>query len=238
MIRLRDHFLENDVMVLVFELAGLDLVEYSRQFKETHRRMFNTEEVRIMSYQIAMALADMHAENYMHRDLKPENILIDQDTCTLSAHADAVRLVDFGLSKKRETSVNTPYVATRWYRAPEVILNLPYDHSVDVFALGAVMLEMYLGYGAFPGNDAIDQLNKIFSVTGTPVKETWPDGAAAIDQKRIQFPKYGQADLGRYLPGLGEDAVDLLSRMIKCNPKERITIKEVIQHPYYKQITG
>jgi serine/threonine protein kinase len=51
-----------------------------------------------------------------------------------------------------------------------VILKLPYDKSVDVFSLGAVMLEMYLGYGAFPGNDSIDQLNKIFSVTGTPTK--------------------------------------------------------------------
>jgi serine/threonine protein kinase len=67
-------------MVLVFELAGLDLVEYSRQFGEANRRMFNTEEVRVLSYQVAMALVEMHNGKYMHRDLKPENILIDPQT--------------------------------------------------------------------------------------------------------------------------------------------------------------
>lgn len=96
---------------------------------------------------------------------------------------------------------------------------------------------MYLGYGAFPGNDAIDQLNKLFSVVGTPTKESWPEGVAAIEQKRIQFPQYGQVDLRRYITGLNEEGVDLLGRMIRCNPRERIKMKEVIQHPFFKKIT-
>lgn len=94
------------------------------------------------------------------------------------------------------------YIATRWYRAPEVILNLPYTKAVDVFALGAVMLEMYLGYGAFPGANSIDQLNKVFSVTGTPTKENWPEGIAVLEKKKIQFPFYPPADLRKHLPCL------------------------------------
>lgn len=79
-------------------------------------------------------------------------------------------MVDFGLTKRWENNENTAYVATRWYRAPEVILGLHYDCEIDIFAFGSVMLEMFLGYEAFPGNDAIDQLNRIFSVSGTPTK--------------------------------------------------------------------
>lgn len=173
----------------------------------------------------------------MHRDLKPENILLDPETCTSISNVDEVKLVDFGLSKKRENDSNTAYIATRWYRAPEVILGLSYDKSVDVFALGAVMLEMYLGYGAFPGNDAIDQLNKVFAATGTPTKENWPEGVAMIEQKKIQFPQYPKTDLRKHIPSLCDEGIDLLTRMVKCNPKERISIEDMVQHPYFKRVT-
>lgn len=76
-IKLKEHFLENDTLVLVFELAGIDMVEFTQQLIENERRTFSTNEVRVISYQVAMALAEMHRQNHMHRDLKPENILID-----------------------------------------------------------------------------------------------------------------------------------------------------------------
>ena len=89
----------------------------------------------------------------------------------MKLYVELVKLVDFGLCKKWETDVNTNYVTTRWYRSPELILNLPYGLNIDVFSLGCVMLELYLGYEAFPGKDAVDQLNKVFSVIGTPTME-------------------------------------------------------------------
>ena len=72
---------------------------------------------------------------------------------------------------------------------------MPYGLSVDVFALGCLIVELYLGFEAFPGNDAIDQLNKIFAILGTPNDDTWPEGVQAINEKRILFPQYNPINL-------------------------------------------
>lgn len=68
---LRHYFIQNDVMVMVFELAGPNLLDYYKEFRETLRRTFNVNEIKLIAYQVAMALADMHREKFMHRDLKP-----------------------------------------------------------------------------------------------------------------------------------------------------------------------
>lgn len=98
--------------------------------------------------------------------------------------------------------MNTNYVTTRWYRSPELILNLPYGVNIDVFSLGCVMLELYLGYEAFPGKDAIDQLNKVFSVVGTPSIEEWPEGMKHLEEKRIVFPAYEKTDLHSHIAAI------------------------------------
>ena len=84
------------------------------------------------------------------------------------------KLVDFGLTKMLDKGPNTNYIATRWYRSPELLLSISYGLSVDVFALGCLIVELYLGFEAFPGADAIDQINKIFAILGTPNDDTWP----------------------------------------------------------------
>lgn len=107
---------------------------------------------------MALSLRDIHREGYAHRDIKPENMLV---TLKKDGFAiDQIKLVDFGLTKKLDRNKNTNYIATRWYRSPELLLGMNYDYGVDIFALGCVMIEMYLGYEAFQGKDTIDQLNK------------------------------------------------------------------------------
>jgi protein kinase len=120
----------------------------------------------------------MHSKGYGHRDIKPENVLIGQD----ELGKPIAKLVDFGLTKKLDKTSNTNYIATRWYRSPELLLNMPYDLSVDVFALGCLIIELYLGFEAFPGKDAIDQLNKIFAILGTPTDDMWPEGVHTTSQ--------------------------------------------------------
>lgn len=92
-------------------------------------------------YQIAFALEAMHKDGYAHRDIKPENVLIREVGSYLEA-----KLTDFGLTKKLLDGRNTNYVATRWYRSPELLLNMKYDLTVDVFAFGCLMVELYLGF--------------------------------------------------------------------------------------------
>lgn len=71
-----------------------------------------------------------------------------------------------------------------------------------MFSLGCVMLELYLGYEAFPGKDAIDQLNKVFSVVGTPSIEEWPEGMKHLEEKRIVFPAYEKTDLHSHIASI------------------------------------
>jgi serine/threonine protein kinase len=91
----------------------------------------------------------------MHRDIKPENYLVSNESSEI-----ALKLADFGLCKdfkRNRGGAHTEYVATRWYRAPELVIKSQnYDQSVDIFALGCIMAELYLGRPLFPGSSETD----------------------------------------------------------------------------------
>lgn len=95
------------------------------------------EEIKSIVYQITAGLEYMHKHGFFHRDMKPENILIQKGR---------VRICDFGLAREiRSRPPYTDYVSTRWYRAPEILLNSTnYNSPVDIFALGCIMAELYL----------------------------------------------------------------------------------------------
>lgn len=112
----------------------------------------------------------MHKNGFFHRDLKPENLVIDNN--------NVVKIIDFGLAREiRSAPPYTDYVATRWYRAPEILLKSSYYNSpTDIFSLGCIMAELYLLTPIFCGNSEIDQIHKICSVIGTPDINSWPEG--------------------------------------------------------------
>lgn len=145
-------------------------------------------------YQTLAAISYMHSNGFMHRDIKPENFLINTNSPTdaSSENAIQIKLADFGLAKdfkKNRGGSHTEYVATRWYRAPELVLRSPiYDQSVDVFALGCIMAELYLGRPLFPGVSESDQLTRIMTILGTPSQQDWPEGHRTAQQKGIKFP--------------------------------------------------
>ena len=99
------------------------------------------------------------------QDLKPSNIVVRSD-CTL-------KILDFGLARSAGTSfMMTPYVVTRYYRAPEVILGMGYRENVDIWSVGCIMGEMIRGGVMFPGTDHIDQWNKIIGESKIPASPT------------------------------------------------------------------
>lgn len=106
-------------------------------------------------------LAYCHKQGFFHRDLKPENLLVNNDQ---------IKIADFGLAREiRSRPPYTDYVATRWYRAPELLLRSTiYSSPVDIFAMGCIMAELYLLKPIFPGNSEADQLYKICAILGSP----------------------------------------------------------------------
>uniref|UniRef100_A0A3B4ZG61 Cyclin-dependent kinase-like 2 n=1 Tax=Stegastes partitus TaxID=144197 RepID=A0A3B4ZG61_9TELE len=123
-------------------------------------------------YQILRATAFCHQQNIIHRDIKPENILISQ--------GGVVKLCDFGFARTvaspSEGGVYTDYVATRWYRAPELLVgDIKYGKPVDVWALGCLLIEMLTGQPLFPGDSDLDQIYHIIRCFGKRFP-TWRNG--------------------------------------------------------------
>ena len=108
----------------------------------------------------------MHSGQLIHRDLKPSNILINSNCL--------IKLADFGLARtvshnEDDDSVKTEYVATRWYRAPEILLgSTKYDKAVDMWSIGCILGELILGKVVFPGKSTINQIEKILEISGQP----------------------------------------------------------------------
>ncbi|KAM3725324.1 GLH-binding kinase [Dirofilaria immitis] len=181
----------------------------------------------------------MELMNYnLAQDLKPSNIVVN-DKCIL-------KILDFGLARKIETGERmTVYVVTRYYRAPEVILGLPYDEKVDVWAIGCILAEMINRKILFPGTDRLDQWNKIIEILGTPSQE-FIDKLEHHTKNFVQSKGYVKAlpfeeifpdecFIGSYskAPQLcASVARDLLFKMLQIDPEKRISIDEAISHPY------
>jgi|JI6StandDraft_1071083.scaffolds.fasta_scaffold09328_3 cyclin-dependent kinase-like len=109
------------------------------------------ERVRFFMYQLLRGLEYMHSLDLIHRDLKPENLLINSD--------DTLKICDFGFTRTVSNGKMTDYVATRWYRSPELLLSRDdYDKSVDIWAAGCIFAEMIDSEPLFPGESEVDQL--------------------------------------------------------------------------------
>ncbi|KAJ4927603.1 hypothetical protein JOQ06_015329 [Pogonophryne albipinna] len=130
----------NDVY-LVTHLMGADLNNIVKCQKLTD------DHVQFLIYQILRGLKYIHSADIIHRDLKPSNLAVNED-CEL-------KILDFGLARHTDDEM-TGYVATRWYRAPEIMLNwMHYNMTVDIWSVGCIMAELLTGQTLFPGTDRI-----------------------------------------------------------------------------------
>lgn len=211
-------------MYIITDLMETDLhqVIYSMQ-------PMSDDHIKYFIYQTLCALYHIHSAGVLHRDIKPSNIL-------LNANCD-LKICDFGLARGGcglETHELTEYVVTRWYRAPEIMLNcLDYTEAVDVWAVGCILAEMLQREPLLPGKDYIHQLKLIIRFLGTPKQE---DTAFVKNAKAMRFlarlPISKGVKLSEALPDANPDALDLLDRMLVFNPEQRISVSEALQHPY------
>ena len=142
-------------LFLVFECCGKNLLEAI----EEHQSGLESHQVKTYIYQLLKAIEFCHRHNIIHRDIKPENLLIDEI-------AQCLKLCDFGFARslpnsKTPNSKLTDYVATRWYRSPELLIQANYGKEVDIWAIGCMMGELSDGEPLFPGESDIDQLYHI-----------------------------------------------------------------------------
>ncbi|MED6144393.1 hypothetical protein PIB30_118199 [Stylosanthes scabra] len=190
-------------------------------------KVFSEGEVRNWCFQVFQGLAYMHQRGYFHRDLKPENLLVTKDI---------IKIADFGLA--REISSQPPYteyVSTRWYRAPEVLLqSYMYSSKVDMWAMGAIMAELFSLRPLFPGASEADEIYKICGVIGSPTIESWADGLKLARDINYQFPQFAGVHLSAVIPSASDDAVSLIKSLCSWDPCKRPTAAEALQHPFFQ----
>uniref|UniRef100_W5KW65 Stress-activated protein kinase JNK n=1 Tax=Astyanax mexicanus TaxID=7994 RepID=W5KW65_ASTMX len=215
---------------LVMELMDANLCQVI-QMELDHERMS------YLLYQMLCGIKHLHSAGIIHRDLKPSNIVVKSD-CTL-------KILDFGLARTAGTSfMMTPYVVTRYYRAPEVILGMGYKENVDMWSVGCIFGELIRGSVLFPGTDHIDQWNKVIEQLGTPSPEFMKKLQPTVRNYVENRPKYAGLTFPKLFPDClfpadsehnklkASQARDLLSKMLIIDPAKRISVDEALQHPY------
>ncbi|XP_048971169.1 mitogen-activated protein kinase 12 isoform X3 [Canis lupus baileyi] len=147
------------------------------------------------------------------------------------------RILDFGLARQADSEM-TGYVVTRWYRAPEVILNwMRYTQTVDIWSAGCIMAEMITGKTLFKGSDHLDQLKEIMKVTGTPPAEFVQRLQSAEAKNYMKgLPELQKKDFASILTNASPLAVNLLEKMLVLDAEQRVTAAEALTHPYFESL--
>ncbi|XP_053886951.1 cyclin-dependent kinase-like 2 isoform X1 [Malaclemys terrapin pileata] len=212
---------------LVFEFVDHTLLDDLELFP--HGLDYNR--VRKYLFQIIKGIGFCHSHNIIHRDIKPENILVSQ--------SGVVKLCDFGFARTLAApgEAYTDYVATRWYRAPELLVgDTKYGKAVDVWAIGCLVTEMLTGEPLFPGDSDIDQLYHIMKCLGnlTPRhQELFYKNPLFAG---VRLPEVKEAEpLERRYPKLSAAVLDLAKKCLQIDPDKRPSCAELLQCDFFNK---
>eukprot|EP01060_Flectonema_neradi_P017346 TRINITY_DN24245_c0_g1_i1.p1 TRINITY_DN24245_c0_g1~~TRINITY_DN24245_c0_g1_i1.p1 ORF type:complete len:386 (+),score=48.07 TRINITY_DN24245_c0_g1_i1:46-1203(+) len=185
-------------------------------------------------YQLLKTLKYLHSGELLHRDIKPANLLLNAE-----CH---VKVADFGLARsianldkdQAAKPVLTDYIATRWYRAPEILLgSTKYTKGVDMWSIGCILGELLAGKPMFPGTSTMNQLERIIAVTGVPSKAdiaaiNSPFAETMIDN----LPPVPNRSLSDIYPRASAEAIDMMRKLLYFNPSRRLNAEEALKHPF------
>jgi len=226
-VRLLDVIHHNSTLYLVFEFLDQDLKTY---VESTGSGPLPSKLIKSYMYQILKGISYCHSHRILHRDLKLANLLIDRK--------GVLKLADFGLARAFGVPIRTytHEVVTLWYRAPEILLGQArYSTPVDMWSVGCIFAELVAKRPLFPGDCEIDELFRIFRTLGTPNEDVWP-GVTSLANYKSTFGQWKPQTLEAVVPGLDPVGIDLLSKMLRYAPHERITAKDALKHPYFDDL--
>lgn len=223
----REHF------CIVFELLSSDLFQF---LKQNQFRGLPIGVLRRVATQLLIGLKQIHQAGLVHCDLKPENILFKV------SQKSGVKIIDFGSACAINDKQFT-YIQSRFYRAPEVMLELEYDEKIDIWSLGCILFELYTGVPLFMGNDEAEQLCKVIETLGEIPKEMFkssPREELFDEQFRLI-----QANVDRVVPGSNRISAQLkktdsgfvsfLEECLRIDYRNRMSAAGALMHPW---ITG
>ncbi|XP_072370274.1 cyclin-dependent kinase-like 5 isoform X1 [Scyliorhinus torazame] len=226
-VELKEAFRRRGKLYLVFEYVEKNMLELLEEMPNG----VQPEKVRNYIYQLIKAIHWCHKNDIVHRDIKPENLLI--------SHNDMLKLCDFGFARNLSEGSNanyTEYVATRWYRSPELLLGAPYGKAVDMWSVGCILGELSDGQPLFPGESEIDQLYTIQRVLGPLPPEQMKLFYSNPRFHGLRFPavNHPQTLERRYLGVISGVMLDLMKNLLKLNPSERYFTEQCLNHAVFQ----
>ncbi|XP_006862829.1 PREDICTED: dual specificity tyrosine-phosphorylation-regulated kinase 4 [Chrysochloris asiatica] len=233
-VHMKDFFYFRNHLCITFELLGINLYEL---MKNNSFQGFSLSIVRRFTLSVLKCLQMLYVEKIIHCDLKPENIVLYQKGQV------SVKVIDFGSSCYEHQKVYT-YIQSRFYRSPEVILGHSYNMAIDMWSLGCIMAELYMGYPLFPGENEVEQLACIMEVLGLPPAhfiQTSSRRQTFFDSKG--FPKNitnnrgkkrypDSKDLTMVLKTYDTSFLDFLRRCLVWEPSLRMTPDQALKHAW------
>uniref|UniRef100_I3J522 Cyclin-dependent kinase-like 5 n=1 Tax=Oreochromis niloticus TaxID=8128 RepID=I3J522_ORENI len=228
-VELKEAFRRRGKLYLVFEYVEKNMLELLEELPNG----VPSEKARSYIFQLIKAIHWCHKHDIVHRDIKPENLLISSD--------DVLKLCDFGFARNLSegTDANyTEYVATRWYRSPELLLGAPYGKAVDMWSVGCILGELSDGQPLFPGESEIDQLFTIQKVLGPLPPEQMKLFYNNPRFHGLRFPtvSHPQTLERRYLGIIDAALLDLLKNMLLLNPTERFLTEQSLNHHAFQTL--
>lgn len=213
---------------LTFEFMETDLHSTIRAniLQEIHQKY--------IFFQILCCMKYMHSAELVHRDMKPSNVLINSDCL--------VKVCDFGLSRSLsekgspQSQVLTDYVATRWYRAPEILFGShQYTVGVDLWACGCILGEMITGKAMFPGHSTMDQIDRIVKFTGYPSEKDKASVKSQFAHTMLEnVAHHKEAHFDTLFPKEDPDKLQILNVLLKFNPKQRCSANQCLRSKWMK----
>ncbi|KAM9955449.1 hypothetical protein ACTFIW_007327 [Dictyostelium discoideum] len=264
-IKLLDSFLFKDHICLVFKRYGLSLYEF---LKKNRYRPLPLSQIQNISKQLLTAIYSMHKLSLVHTDLKPENILLESSRFTYFDNSiplqfknsmDAtsnnsvdhychlvdtdIVVIDFG-GATFENTHHTAIVCSRPYRPPEIILGMGWSYPCDIWGVGCILVELYLGYTLFDTHNNVQHLAMMEKVMGP-----FPNSMSNVSKK--YFNDYGTLNrpqnsdeiksmerveglkqLKEYFHPCHDSFFDLACRLLEYQPSKRISASDALSHPF------
>ena len=227
----QEAFIYKENLFLVFEYVEKNLLEVLERYPEG----LNPKLIKSFVFQMCKAVHYLHTKNVIHRDVKPENLLVDENM--------NVKLCDFGFARKislneenNNVDAMTDYVATRWYRSPELLLSCGiYGPEVDYWAIGCIMGELADGRPMFPGENEIDQIDCIIKVLGNLPEDlvNMFYSNELYNGKELLKVNRPESLERRYIGKLGPTAIDFMKGLLQLDPNKRLNDENVFKHKYF-----
>ena len=228
-VEFQDAFRRKGNLFLVFEFVDKNLLELLQE----HPNGLDPNLIRHLIYQLCKSIKYLHDQNIIHRDIKPENLLITDKMES--------KLCDFGFARLvSETNEKlTDYVATRWYRAPELLLSQGnYGKEVDYWAIGCIMGELVDGNPLFPGENELDQIHCIQKVLGnlTDKQEEMFYNNPIFNGKNLLNVTKPETLEKRYMGKFSKKAISFMKGLLAVDPKKRLNGDTVFKHAYFEKL--